>query len=334
MQVSWRFLIGLLLGLAAGVAFFVGSIYSQLGVPTHSSQWIYDITQKQIQLAEQSPGPRLLVVSGSSGLFGINAAEIERETGYPTFNLSTHAALLLDYRLDQLKKIVRPGDTLLFAWEYEHYQEHDSYSPEIDYDYVIAHDPDYFRRLPLASKIAMATRLPFKRLQKGWSNLRHPEKVRTPTPPYSPYTPITPGVDCLDDHGDEVFNTPDQQRTNGDFTGTGVLARGLPPGRNESFDELARFIAWAHERHITVLATFPNVLWIPAYDSPVAAKTIRQIAAFYSSQGVPMIGTAQEALIHSRADFLDSSYHLTHDAALRRTERLIPELRPYLPANQ
>ena len=95
-----------------------------------------------------------------------------------------------------------------------------------------------------------------------------------------------------------------------------------------------RFIAWAHARHITVLATFPNVLWIPAYDSPIAEKTTRRIAAFYTSQGVPVIGTAQEALIRSRAKFLDSSYHLTHDAALHRTERLIPELRPYLPANK
>jgi hypothetical protein len=330
MRVPWRFLIGLVLGGAAAIAFFVGAIYSQLGVPTASSQWIADVTREQLRLAGQSPGPRLLVVSGSSGLFGINAAEIERATGYPTFNFGTHAALSLGYRLDRLKQSVRPGDIILFAWEYEHYTGEDG-SPEIESDYVIARDPAYFSDLPLARQIAWATRLPLKRLQKGWSNERHPEKVRPPSPPYSPYPPITAGIDCLDDHGDEVFNTAAQQKLDVPFTGTGVLVNGLSPDAARSFDQLARFIGWAHERHITVLATFPAVLWDPRYETPVADATVRRISDFYASHGVPVVGTAQEAMLPSRRDFLDTFYHLTHDAAMRRTGQLIPELRPYLP---
>jgi hypothetical protein len=330
MRVPWRFLLGLVLGCTAGIAFFVGAISRQLGVPTASSQWIADVTREQLRLAGQSTGPRLLVVSGSSGLFGINAAEIERVTGYPTFNLGTHAALSLGYRLDRLKQIARPGDTILFAWEYEHYTGEEE-SPEIEYDYVIARDPAYFRALPLTSKIAWATRLPLKRLQKGWSNERHPEKVRPPSQPYSPYTPITAGIDCLDDHGDEVFNTPAQQKLDVPFTGTGVLVNGLSPDAARSFDELARFIDWAHDRHITVLATFPALLWDPRYETPVGDATIRHVLDFYISHGVPVVGTAQEAMLHSRRDFLDTFYHLTHDAAVRRTDQLIPELRPYLP---
>lgn len=332
MHVPWRFLIGLVFGVALAIACFIGAIYSVLGVPTLSSRWIHDITQKQLRLADEVKSPRLIIVAGSSALFGINAAEIQRVTGCPTFNFGTHAALQLDYRLDRLKDAVRPGDTLLFAWEYEAYEPPGD--PGIEYDYILAYDPDYFRQMPLAGKIAFATRLAFGRLQRGWRNRLETEHSRPITQPYSPYTPITPGIDCLDDNGDEIFNTLARQSTAGNLGRSGVLLNRPPCTSQASFDQLATFIAWAHQHHIAVLATFPNILWDPGYDSPSAHRTLQDIAKFYTSHGVPVVGTAQEATLHSRGEFLDSLYHLTHDAAVRRTDRLIPELRPYLPARR
>jgi hypothetical protein len=329
-RVPWRFIVGLVLGVAIAIAVFIGAIYSELGVPTASSQWIHDITQRQIQLANRVTGPRLLIVAGSGGLFGINAAEIQRVTGYPTFNLSTHAGLLIDYRLDRLKQVARPGDIILFAWEYEQYER--LYNPDTLADYIIAHDPAYFRQMPLTDKIALATRLPLTRLQKGWRNRFRPEHVRKPTFPYSPYTPITPGIDCLDDNGDEVFNT-DQRRKAGDLEVSGVLLNYFPWTPEVTYRRLTSFIDWARGNHITVLATFPNIFWMPGYDLPPSVRVVDDLTHYYQSHGVPVIGTAQEAMLRPRADFLDTYYHLTHEAAVRRTDRLIPELRPYLPAH-
>jgi hypothetical protein len=330
MRVPWRFLIGLPVGVAAALAYFIGAIYSVLGVPTLSSAWLHDITQEQLRLAGHVQGPRLLIVAGSSALFGINAAEIQRVTGCPTFNLGTHAGLQLDYRLDRLRDAVHPGDTILFAWEYEAYER--IYDPDTEYDYILSRDPDYFRQMPLIGKIAFATRLNYKTLDRAWRNRRAPGHLVRPKPPYSPYTPLMPGIDCLDENGDEVFNTAERQQTTGSLGLSGVLLHTAPWAPQASFNELARFIAWAHEHRIRVLATFPSVLWASGYDSPDAQRTVRDIAAFYTSHGVPVVGTAQEAILHSRHEFLDSLYHLTHDAAVRRTDRLIPQLRPYLPA--
>ena len=330
MRVTWSYILALVSGFILGISFFIGALYTQLGVPTNQSQWIYDLAQKKERLAAQIKGPRLFIVAGSSALFGINAQLIEQETGFPTINMGTHAGIFLDYRLAHLKKIVRPGDILLMAWEYEHYVSGYTYSADTTYDYILARDPVYFRQMSLFDKIGMATRLPFKRLQKGWDNRLHPEKIRPPTTPYSPYTPITSGIDCLDDNGDEIFNYAATRHGFLASDTSPVLAQGLASQDNDSFAELTEFIEWAHQRHITVLATYPQIFWQPIYEEPPAQGTFAFIRQFYTSRGVPFIGTPEDSMIHPQDDFFDGLYHLTHEGAIKRTERLIPELRPYL----
>ena len=166
MPVPWRFLIALPLGLALGVSVFIGMLYTQLGIPTASSQWIFDMSQKKARLAARIPGPRLLVVGGSGALFGVSAQMIEQQTGVPTINMATHAGIYLDYHLYRIKEIARPGDTILLVCEYEFYANR--YDTKVSDNYFLARDPDFFRQMPLLSKMAMATRVPFKRFQEGW----------------------------------------------------------------------------------------------------------------------------------------------------------------------
>jgi hypothetical protein len=330
MTVSWRYILALPLGLLLGIGVFTGFLYSQLGIPTASSQWISDMTQKKERLAENIPGPRLLVVAGSGALFGINAQLIQQQTGVPTINMATHAGIFLDYHLYRIEKIARPGDTILLACEYEFYANR--YNSETADDYFLARDPDYFRQMSLLDKIDLAIRVPYKRFQEGWKNHRTGLYLPPPiTPPYSPYTPIVPGIDCLDDNGDELFNTratqpapkPAMRKPNG------LLCDGTLTENTNGFKSLAAFIQWAHVRHITVLATFPNIVRQPDYDGPNAQKAIATITHFYTAHGVPVVGTAQEAMLPI-GEFYDTVYHLTHEAALQRTQRLIPELQPYL----
>lgn len=317
------------LGCALGASIFVGLLYTQLGVPTESLHWLFDISQKQEQLAAKVSGSRLLVVAGSSALFGINAQRIEQQSGCPTINLGTHGGLYADYILYRAKKVARPGDTILLAFEYELYAKQPG-GPTLD-DYVLARDPEYFHRLPLLGKVEMATRVPFQRLQEGWTNRNTPPHVGIPRSPYGPYTPFFPGIVSIDDNGDQIFNfeatrPPPQLEMR---VPSKPLVGEIPSDRSEGFKLLAAFIKWAQARHMTVLATFPNLMYQPAYDDPKAQKTIETITRFYASQGVPLIGTAREAMLPFE-DFFDTPYHLTHEAALRRTDRLISELQPYL----
>src|SRR5512141_1791139 len=99
MKNGWNFFVGLAAGflLAVGVTAFAFSL--NLGVHTPASRWAYQITQKKESLARQRPPPRLLLVGGSATLFGLNARELEHQTGCPTLNLGTHAALGTAYLL-------------------------------------------------------------------------------------------------------------------------------------------------------------------------------------------------------------------------------------------
>ena len=335
MSIPWRFIIALPLGLLLGIATFIVFLDTQLGVPTHQSQWISDISQKKERLASQIPGPKLLIVAGSSGLFSINAQLIEQETHYSTINMATHAGLSLDYRLYRIEKVARPGDTVLLACEYEFFEDGFGEYSEINDDYILARDPEYFRRMSLLDTIHMATRIEFKRLQLGWRNRRHAEKLRPPSIPYSPYTPITPGIDCLDENGDEVFNltatrpppsAPALERP------IPILVNGLPSDNTSGFRTLAAFLDWAKAHQITVLASFPAAVRQGAYNSSTARQAIETITHFYTAHGVPVIGSADEVMLPAD-QFYDTMYHLTHEAALQRTEHLIPELAPYLHPN-
>jgi hypothetical protein len=323
MNVSWRFILGLPCGALIAVALFVALLYAQLGIPTESSRWIYELLQKKEAHAAAVQGPRLFVTAGSSTLYGINAKRIEELTGRPTINMGCHAGLGLPYMLYLIKKTARPGDTVLLAIEYELYSL-DLNKETID-DYLLARDPDYFRRLSWLEKIEMTTRIPFKRLQKGLS-IRH--KPESPPRPHHPY------AEDIDDNGDEVANwTAERQPPNFRLKLIASnLVDGIPSTDRAGFNAIRDFVAWARAHQVTVLATFPNLVYHAEYDKPPAQQAIKAITDFYTSQGVPVIGTAREAML-PMDQFFDTSYHLTHEAALKRTERLVPELKPYLKAS-
>ena len=326
MNVPWRFIISLFLGLVLGAGLFAGFLYSQLGIPTQSSSWALSLIQKKEALAAVIPGPRLLLVGGSGATFGLNAQVIEEQTGYRTVNMGSHAGLGLDYILYRAQKTARPGDTVLLILEYELYVN--KFGNEQHDDYILARDPAFFYQMSWPDKIDMALRVPFKRFQKGWRNERHPENPPRPHPPY------TDGAKYLTDYGDETGNAEtDRPSSAPDLELVAdSLVKGNSSDKTEGFNALGTFLPWAHDHHITVLATFPNILHRPEYDGPRGQETIKTITDFYTSRDIPVIGTAWEAMLPSD-QFFDTFYHLTHEAALQRTERLVPELKPYLPSS-
>ncbi len=324
MRVPLRFFIALPLGLIVGAGFFLALIYHQLGVPTQQAAWCHYLIVKKQALASRLTGPKLLLVSGSSTLFGLSARTIQEETGFPTVNFGLHAGLGTSYILQVAERNARPGDYVLLSLEYEA-DEVDTISPVVRDDYLLAEDTDSFRHLPLIEKIQMAIRIPYKRLDLT----RHPYRPR-PTPP-DQASPYSLGVETIDDYGDEIYNvhpydSPSRTSTLGMFCS---LKDGYPPG-DQPFRTTLAFCRWAKANHVTVLATFPSVLYRPEYDLPAALAAIRRTQDFYASQGIPVLGTAREAMLPAD-QYYDTIYHLTHAAAIERTRRLVPYLKPWLP---
>ena len=78
-----------------------------------------------------------------------------------------------------------------------------------------------------------------------------------------------------------------------------------------------------------MLATFPNLCDRPDYRGPVGQRSASTIKDFFARNGVPVVGDYTDALLPEQ-EFLDTMYHPSEEAALARTQRLIPKLKAAL----
>ncbi len=133
-----------------------------------------------------------------------------------------------------------------------------------------------FHHLSLLEKIDMATRLPSSACRRDGIITGPPRPVRPPQPPYSPYTPIT-----LES---TVWTTMEMKSSTPTSRSPlrpprcsprSLPCRGAFVRRHRRLEELAAFIQWAQARQITVLATFPNVVYQPDYGRAGGTKDPR-----------------------------------------------------------
>jgi hypothetical protein len=328
LQVRWPFLIAVPAGLLIAAATYFALFYAQLGVWTQSSRWAFEMNQKKRQAALAIQEPKLLLVAGSSALMGLSAQEIQRQTGYPTVNLGTHAALGPAYILGLAREVARPGDTVLLALEYELYDQGGISRRSADtlfIDYVVARDPAYVRALSRRQQFEIAMLIPAKRLRQGVVNLFRKPKPAVLGAVYS--------VDQINAFGDQVGTS--QARRPATAPARSRISQVFAGGLSENpagFPVLREFCAWAARNRIRVLATFPNIAHRPEYDRPEARKTPGQIRAFFAPLGVPVLADAKDSIL-PESEFFDTLYHLTEEAALARTRRFLPMLMPYLHAD-
>ena len=327
MKPTWRFFAGLAAGFTLAVGLTAAAFYLSLGVPTGTSRWAFELNQKKRAVAEQTGSPKLLLVGGSATLFGVSAREIQEQTGWRTVNLSTHAALGTAYILHLAQAAAKPGDTVLLILEYELYnygKVNQTWADRLLVDYLVARDPAYIRQLSLREQwtIFMLT-----------SNTRLLEGVKNRLRAESPYDDEGMGVYStrhLNQWGDLTRHTRAHRLAQREaiMKTKSALGKGLL-AEAEGFVPVAAFCRWAQTNQVRVLATFPNLCDRPEYHTPVAERSARIIEDFYTGLGVPVIGTYAEALL-PQEDLLDTMYHPAEEAALARTQRLIPKLKPAL----
>ena len=311
------------------MAGFLLLFHQQLGAPTESSRWAYEINVRKRQLAAAIQGPKLLLVGGSSTLFGLSARQIQEATGCPTVNLGTHAGLGPQYILRSAQAIARPGDTVLLGFEYELYDypatvTGKGWSDSLFLDYVFARDPDYFRALPLAQQWSFAMFLSYDRLKEGLHNQRNaPRRVESPVL----------NVTNLNAFGDQIGHPAANRPPDSAYKNqcSIPLAHGLS-AHPKGFPDFQLFIQWAKQNRIRVLATFPSICHRPEYDLVPAQETSRDLQRFFEAEGVQVLGDAREGMLPSDQMF-DTMYHPTDDGQREHTRRLLVHLAPLLQAS-
>ena len=296
-------------------ALFVIAALYQVGAPTASSSWIYELSTIKSNFANSIKTPKLLIVAGSNALFGISSRMITEETGIPTVNAAIHAGLGNNYILYSARFLAKAGDTIILPLEYASYTSSTEAS-SILVDYVFARDPKYLLTHPWF--IAL---LSFERLKLGISVKLHTSPIE------SGYQSKT-----INASGDETANreadiTVDKRKKLDNANPIKIKKKFM--NSSAQLKTIREFSNWCHSKGIRLIATWPNTIWFESCQQPGFKEFTQTIEKFYNSINVPVLGKYSD-FMYDKSMFYDTNYHLNDRGMRHRTKQLIDLLQPYL----
>lgn len=152
----------------ATLACYVGLIFYQLGVEPGAGWWLRDIVLLRNSLyadriaALPRDQSKVLIVGGSSSLFGIDSTILEKFGGRPAFNFGLHAGLDIDLPLSVARDFVHPGDLVVLPLEFEYYSQ--DAPNELSAPSLMAYFYQFADRMPVLSLLQILFSAPSKRV--------------------------------------------------------------------------------------------------------------------------------------------------------------------------
>jgi hypothetical protein len=254
---------------------------------------------------ENTVTPRIVLAGGSNLAFGIDSRLIQNALDIPAVNMGVHAGFGLGRMLDDLAPRLNPGDILVVASEYAHFE---SLWNGGDSAYNLIFDAHQYRLL--ANKTLY-------RYPSGI--LSHVANKVSAMIPRSP-NPLVYTRDGFNEYGDYVKHLTMEDRQ----------FESSKPLKNLEARYLARFSALVDAfttRGIRVLVSYPG------FEEAVFLASqpfIRELDAAFRDRAVTVISNPRDYAF-PRNCFYDTSYHLNAKGRELRTLRLIQDLAGYLP---
>jgi hypothetical protein len=114
--------------------------------------WIKNVEYVKDDIMHQFENEeRILIFSGSNGMFGFNSLMLEEAFGKKTVNMAFNAGVPFSYIVHKIKKYAKQGDVILLPLEYVHYfREDHSTNSVLD---MFTWNKKYFYELSTVEKI-------------------------------------------------------------------------------------------------------------------------------------------------------------------------------------
>lgn len=267
---------------------------------------------------ESVEGPRLIVVGDSGGAYGIYSPILkERFPGYEPVNMALMAAVGMPTMLAEVRDELRPGDVVVLILAYQHY---DRYVPSWEFFNYVAYRPDMAFTKPPREWTAMGD-IAFYFFHRSIRSLTRALTI-------GPHVPKKPPMcrEGFNEYGDLVAHhdmppVPDVPLSMADITFPD------PDYAEMIVGDLNAFAEDAAERGARVFLLNPSIsesTW--EENGAVLRKMMDYSQRFFT---FPVLNNVDE-VVYPDTDFFDTFYHLTGDAAKRRTEFLADRLEPYL----
>ena len=293
--------------------------WANFGVPMEQERYLNEWLVKKDAYANSCTGRKIMFISGSNTLFGVDANLIEKSLGICTVNYGTHAALRF-YNLERGKKHLRAGDIVILPLEYQFYTwNHDEFDSELG-SYLLGYDKSEIEKFSVIDKLKFIVQQNTKDLAKfAYQRIRQPAKNEGE---YS--------SQYLNINGDMTNNHVDKKLPDSALQSKiGNTVFDSQPVSVDAENELTSFINYCQKNNITVYAAWPNFLWRNNEFTGNDLEGIRSIEAFYKSQNVEILGNYDDCLYDVDL-FYDTSYHLNEKGKRIHTEYLIQLLKEKL----
>ncbi|TNC82435.1 MAG: hypothetical protein C9356_03140 [Oleiphilus sp.] len=146
-------------------AYLLNSVIgSTLQTDEYWTRAIYDYKQ---HAAKQSEAPKVIVLSGSNGMFGVDSSLLGQTLGRKAVNLAIHGDLDISFLYQQLSETMAPGDWVLMPLEYEYYTESKDLSLEFVSSMVAWGEDIYLKHLSLPEYVKFLVSIPKQRMWAG-----------------------------------------------------------------------------------------------------------------------------------------------------------------------
>lgn len=312
-------------GLFLAFVWIIG-YWSLSGIETNASYY----TNERLKIHHDIIGEnnreeaKLLIIGGSSVLFGVNNKEISNELNIPVYNMGSSAQLGLDYLLYDAKKEIDNNDIVLLQLEYSLYDK--AYDCSIQKISIIwdSDDRDYLRTLSLTDRIILiygiSPELIFEKLKTVLLGRKN----------------INQGIEdakWIDEYGMIQSNTIENSNKNELLK----MEKKIVFNNDVVLDEykkenIKEFLSYCRSKNVKVYVTFPPYLYDKRYFNKKDEREIQKIKDFWESNNVKVINNYTDTL-YNVDDFYNTVFHLNTDGREKHTKMLIEKLKPYINNN-
>lgn len=301
----------MLVGLFVAWCFIV---FGQSGNPTAGSQWIYDVYTKKVEIAKSIREKKMLIVSGSNALFGIDSGMIERELGIRVVNFGVNAGVMLPYTLYKAKEVIDWGDVVLMPLEYPMYS-YDGVPNSQMIDYIFSRDIDAFFALTLKEQFYMLWSITFDRVYDGYF--------------YQGGSKVTSGlyrVGNIDEHGDQINTAVRYRSTDMIRERDGIKAKRYGHEYNKralGWEYLEEFVSWCEKREVKVIFMPSTIMRDKSYYGDEQERWFyKNIDNEIRNRGWRYVGKPYDYM-YDRELYLNTPFHLVERGKEMRTKRIL-----------
>jgi len=278
-----------------------------------------------------TPGPRILIDSGSNSLHAIVPELIETELKRPTFVVADNAAIPLRVKLDRLEKYAKSGDIIILPLEWTYYEAERMPADFLD-DITAKWSGYYFGMTKTEQFMFFIGHIQLDQIISGvW-------RLIDATPKGDQRKNYQFVMDEKNNWSGVTKNSPEDRKPHPAMKGKScsqfILA---PTGQLRDLVQkfAVRLAKLQKTRQATVIITWPAVAGTDCYDFAALDSFVEKARQTFGGAGIAVIGDPRSSLF-SKQHLLDNYYHVDIEAGFARTRRLIEDIKQagLLPAEE